>query len=376
MVSGGNFLEKVPELIRRRRSTLLGISPISEYTVLSSLRVASKLNAPIVFVASLNQIDVDGGYTGFTPSSFVRYVDEIVKAQNLNAKILFQVDHCGPWLKDDHIAKNYSYDEALNSTLKSAEEFIKAGFYLIHVDTTIDMEKKDKIADVETAAKRTVQLIDLIEGVAHSNDIEVKYEIGSDRWGYKPIEIFDKFISQVIIGLKKQKIDPQKIFFVVADVGTKVKPGNKVNESTLVAFSKIAFQYNRFLKIHSGDYLENTNILPRCNVGGINIGPMFADIQYQIVKKAILENAKYELLDKLNTLILRGDKLGKYMSKDKIEDYEVGIASRYIWSSHEARDIINVIEHYGVPISRRILEKMENVIEFYMKELNLKDFLI
>lgn len=373
LINKENYLEILLKKLRQKRSTLLGISPVSEYTIVSSLRVASRLSAPILLVASLNQVDIDGGYTGFTPTSFVKYVNEVMRAQDLGARVIFQVDHCGPWLKDEHIAKNYSYEEALNAVLKSIEEFIKAGFSLVHIDTTIDVEKPDKTADFETAIKRTTQLIGLVEDIAHSTGMEVRYEIGSDRWGYKPIDIFDKFVSSVIAGLREQRIDPRKVFFVVADVGTKVRPGNRVDESTLKLFSRTALQYNYFLKIHSGDYLENPSILPRCNVGGVNIGPMFADIQYQIIREAILELGKHELLDKLSMLITRSDKLGKYVRKGRVEDYEMGIASRYIWSSPEAREIINIVEHYGVPVARRVLERMENVIEFYMKELNLQN---
>ncbi|MCR8454674.1 MAG: class II D-tagatose-bisphosphate aldolase, non-catalytic subunit [Crenarchaeota archaeon] len=366
--------EKIIENLRNKRSTLLGISPVTEYVVISALKVASRLNAPIIFVASLNQVDVDGGYTGFTPGSFVKFVDDTIESQGLNSRVIFQLDHCGPWLKDDHIVKNYNYDEALNDVLRSVEEFIKAGFKLIHVDTTIDIERTNKTADIDTAIKRTVHLIDLIEDIARNHGIEVYYEIGSDRWGFKPVEIFDSFVSQAVSMLKRQNINSHKIIFVVADVGTKVQPGNRINEKVLEEFSRTALKYNYLLKIHSGDYLENPSVLPRFNVGGVNIGPMFADIQYQVVKEAILEIKDHKLLEKLSSLILSGDKIGKYMRKEKIEDYEIGLASRYIWSSREARELIILIERQGIPLSKRIIENMENKIEFYLKELNLESY--
>lgn len=156
-------LEVVLRKLRIKQSTLLGISPISKYVLTSGLKVADRFKAPMLFVASLNQVDVDGGYTGFTPSSFVKYVNEVIKKYDLSVWIVFQVDHCGPWLKDDHVLKNYSYNEALNAVLKSLEEFVKAGFSLFHIDTTLDLEKPDGVADVATAVERTVQLIDLAE---------------------------------------------------------------------------------------------------------------------------------------------------------------------------------------------------------------------
>lgn len=373
MINEENYLEILLKRLYQRRSTILGISPISEYTIVSSLRAANRLNAPLLFVASLNQIDIDGGYTGLTPSSFVKFVVDVIRKYDMNVKMLFQVDHCGPWLKDDHVVRNYSYNEALNAVLRSLEEFIKAGFSLVHIDTTVDLESSSGVADVKVAAERTVKLIDLVEDISRNLGLYVRYEIGSDRWGYKPINVFSEFVSYVIMGLKEKRIDPKKIVFVVADVGTKVKPGNKVHEDVLVQYSNTALQYDYLLKIHSGDYLENPSILPRCRVGGVNIGPMFADIQYRLIKQALVELQKDELIDKLYTLIMRSDKTGKYTKKERIEEYEIGVASRYIWSTREAYEIINIIEKHGIPITRRVLEKVEEVVEFYMKELNLQD---
>ena len=51
--------------------TLLGISPISPIVVEAALLAAREAKAPIMFIASLNQIDIDGGYTGWTPESFI-----------------------------------------------------------------------------------------------------------------------------------------------------------------------------------------------------------------------------------------------------------------------------------------------------------------
>lgn len=199
--------------------------------------------------------------------------------------------------------------------------------------------------------------------------------MGSDRWGYRPVGVFHEFLSRVITGLKRKRIDPQKVLFVVADVGTRVKPGNRVYEDKLVPYSNVALQYNYLLKIHSGDYLENPGVLPKCGVGGVNVGPMFADIQYRLVKQALIEIQRYDLLDKLNALIVHSDKTGKYTRKEKIEEYEIGVASRYVWSSDEAYELIGTIEFHGISVSKDINEKIERVIEFYVEELNLKGLL-
>lgn len=364
-------LERVLREIRVKPCTLLGVSPVSEYAVKATIRAASKLKAPVVFVASLNQVDVDGGYTGFTPGTFVEYVKRVLRERE-GTVVLFQVDHCGPWLKDEHVAKNYSYSEALDATLKSVEAFIRAGFNLVHVDATIDKEVESGVASLETAVKRTVEIVDLAEDIAAKWGVEVKYEVGSDRWGHTPPNRFEEFISGVVAGLKKKSIDPSKVVFAVAEVGTRIKPGNRVNGELIKQFTSVVSKYGYLLKVHSGDYLENPEILPQSGVGGLNVGPMLADVQYRVVKRAILEIGEHELLSQLNSLILRGDKLGKYTGRNKVEEYEMGLASRYVWSSREAYRIIEKIEEHGLPVSGKILENVEQVIEKYMKALNLE----
>ncbi|MEM4005636.1 MAG: class II D-tagatose-bisphosphate aldolase, non-catalytic subunit [Desulfurococcaceae archaeon] len=372
MTDRARFFEKLLRYMHKRSFTFLGISPVSEYVIISGIKAVAELNAPLIFVVSLNQVDIDGGYTGFTPNTFVKYVQELAIREHLDEQIiLFQLDHCGPWLKDEHILRNYSYNEALEATLKSLEKFIKAGFTLIHIDTTIDLEKTNYIADVELAAKRTVEIISYAENIARDLGVKIYYEVGSDRWGFRTPDVFARLISNIISGLKGENIDHEKVIFVVTDVGTRVRPGNRVDEKTISLFSNIALHHGYLLKIHSGDYLENPSILPLYRVGGINIGPMFADIQFKLVKEATLMINRNDLLDRLYAIILKGDKLKKHTKKDKIEEHELGLASRYIWSSPEAREVIKIVEQHGISLARKIIEEIKNTIEWYMRELNL-----
>ena len=52
--------------------TLLGACPNSISVIKASFRAAKRNNAPIIFVATLNQVDNDGGYTGMTQKDFVK----------------------------------------------------------------------------------------------------------------------------------------------------------------------------------------------------------------------------------------------------------------------------------------------------------------
>ena len=375
-------MRRILSRLKERKATLMCISPISKHVVYASISALRKVRAPVIYIASLNQVDVDGGYTGWTPEEFKAYVFKAVKDLGVGSEIpiILQLDHGGPWLKDKHIALNYSYHEAVDNFLKSLEAFIKAGFNLIHIDATVDMEKSDRFAELETAANRTADLISYAEEFARQYDKCVEYEIGSDRWSYKPPEVLESFIKKVLSELKRRGIDESKVVFVATDVGTEVRPGNKAEPSTVKAFSSLVLNYGLYLKVHSGDYLENPEILPENNVGGVNIGPVYAHIKYSAVKNLLLEKLSKEtalkLLSELNNLVAFGDKLAKYVSEDinKVEEYRIGLASRYIWSTVQAEAFLDkVASCTGINVRLYLIDRLSKEIEQYAVKLGLSD---
>jgi hypothetical protein len=357
---------------------LLFLSPISMHVVNSFIDVAVSSGAPLAFIASLNQVDLDGGYTGWTPRAFADFVNKrVVEAAGWEYPVILQLDHGGPWLKDKHIERNYTYEEALSDFLKSLEEFLKAGFCLIHLDATVDIEKPDMSADPGKAASRTVELLAYSEDLAAQLGIDrVFYEVGSDRWGYKPPHIYNYFLSSFVDSAKSRKLDLSKIVFSVAHVGTEVKPGNKADLGTLSIFVSLVKTYGFKLKIHSGDYLENPEVLLEAGVGGVNIGPMFAHVMYSSIVKILTEkmdsNEAIKYIEHLNSLITSADRLSKYTGKGKIEEYKLGLASRYIWSRPEVRGLISKISQtLQVDIDAFLAQQLKKAIMFYVEKLKI-----
>ena len=64
----------------------------------AALRHAQRHDLPFVlFEATCNQVNQDGGYTGMTPADFVRFVHAIAHQVGLDpARILLGGDHLGP----------------------------------------------------------------------------------------------------------------------------------------------------------------------------------------------------------------------------------------------------------------------------------------
>jgi Predicted tagatose 6-phosphate kinase len=61
----------------------------------ASLKSAKRNNAPIKFAATLNQVDLDGGYTGMTPYEFVKTIRDEAWQINLTTPVIIAIDHGG-----------------------------------------------------------------------------------------------------------------------------------------------------------------------------------------------------------------------------------------------------------------------------------------
>lgn len=96
----------------------------------ASLTLAETLDQPIVIEATSNQVNQDGGYTGLTPTDFIRFVQDIAARAKVDpARILFGGDHLGPqaWRK-------LAPDQAMDKAQRMVADYAAAGFTKIHLD--------------------------------------------------------------------------------------------------------------------------------------------------------------------------------------------------------------------------------------------------
>ncbi len=109
------------------KRTIFAACPNSISVLKASLQSAKRNNAPIKFAATLNQVDSDGGYTGFTQKEFVDTIHEEARVINYTGPVIVAIDHGGPWLKDKHKLENWSYEESMAAVKESFEKAIDAG---------------------------------------------------------------------------------------------------------------------------------------------------------------------------------------------------------------------------------------------------------
>src|SRR3982751_2018906 len=109
-----NYLLRQIELRRRGAElTLLAVCPNSVAVLEAAVAVAARSNAPMLFAATLNQVDRDGGYTGWTAQRFVEEMKGYATRYGCRSPLFPCLDHGGPWLKDQQARDNLSLEQAI-----------------------------------------------------------------------------------------------------------------------------------------------------------------------------------------------------------------------------------------------------------------------
>lgn len=96
----------------------------------ASLRLAERLDRPVVIEATSNQVNQDGGYTGMTPAAFIAFVNGLAAETGTDpARITFGGDHLGPqaW-------RRLPAEQAMAKAHVMVADYVGAGFGKIHLD--------------------------------------------------------------------------------------------------------------------------------------------------------------------------------------------------------------------------------------------------
>ena len=132
--------------------------------VLEACFLQAREDESILLIESTsNQVDQEGGYTGMKPVDFVGYVNSIATRVGFPKEmILMGGDHLGPnkW-------QVLTAGEAMNHAKVLVEEYVKAGFQKIHLDTSMfcadDPGDRKKPLSDEIVASRAAMLCRAVE---------------------------------------------------------------------------------------------------------------------------------------------------------------------------------------------------------------------
>jgi D-tagatose-1,6-bisphosphate aldolase subunit GatZ/KbaZ len=142
------------------------------------LKAALKTSENVCLVeATCNQVNQYGGYTGMSPSDFVRFVHEIAKENEFPVENLI--------LGGDHLGPNVWQGEPASSAMQKSEvmirDFVQAGFVKIHLDCSMRLgDDPEGPLKPETAAQRTAQLARVAEEASAVGVGLPRYVVGTE----------------------------------------------------------------------------------------------------------------------------------------------------------------------------------------------------
>jgi tagatose-1,6-bisphosphate aldolase non-catalytic subunit AgaZ/GatZ len=250
---------------------VLAICPNSEAVVKASMMSAKEAEAPLFFAATLNQVDLDGGYTGWTQHDFVRLARELALQYEYEGPIVVGLDHGGPWLKDVQTKEGWSLARAMEGVKQSLAACLDAGYDLLHVDPTVDRSlPKGESMPIEIVIERTLELIQSVEEHRRAKGLPpVSYEVGTEEvhGGLADMNVFRQFLDGLKGGLSERGLSDAWPCFVVGKVGTDLHT-TKFDPKVAQQLVAVAGEYGSAMKGHYTDSVANPEAYPQAGMGG------------------------------------------------------------------------------------------------------------
>lgn len=327
-----------------KRPTLLCVCPNSIAVVNAAISTFSEKNLPLLFVATLNQVDTDGGYTGWTPASFARYVDSRKKLLPSASPVYLCLDHGGPWKKRSHQLQYTSDAECLQATHDSIRACIDAGYSVLHLDATGTPPNQTPVHHTHALVDRTLELQSFAESVSSR---ELHFEAGTpeDSLGDRAVSRLSEFVETYVPACKMANLTLPS--FYVGDIGTTLSEPY-ADEDRIRQMVSISGQHGGLLKAHYSDDISNKSSFPILGVGAANIGPGLSGIEYAAVRELYqfdsihsrphpFDRAAITAINRHNPESLPQIDPSTYPLK-QADVNNVGYAIRYVWNDSDVAE--------------------------------------
>ena len=373
------------------RHTLLAVCPNSEAVARAALRAAQEARTPLLYAATLNQVDRDGGYTGWTPEALATFVADEVDRLHIEVPVFLGLDHGGPWAKDLHRTNGLNAEEAMSKAKRSVTACVEAGYDLLHLDPgAAPPAASDTPLPVETLVDRTVTLLQHAETVRRDNGHPpIAYEVGTDeaRGGLQREERVRSFLRRLRTALEDHDLPLPS--FVVGDLGTTLDSGHFDAERARRLVVAVADEMDALVKGHYTDDVNTPSDYPLSGVGGANVGPGLSAVEAEAVRDLVdLEarlGADSGMADALRSAVVESGRWQKWLHPEEqgrsFEDlpldrqrWLVDTGSRYVWAqpnvqAARARLYDNVAPYRDA--EAYVLWRLKTAILHYMHAFNL-----
>lgn len=378
--------------------TLLAVCPNSEAVLEAAVKAAARNAAPMLFAATLNQVDRDGGYTGWTPAQFVHRMRDYAGKYEISENWLYPcLDHGGQWLKDVHTRDKLSFEQTTREVKHSMTAMLEAGYQLLHIDPTVDRTISGT-PPVEVVVERSLDLIEYAEHERTRLGLEaVDYEVGTEEvhGGLVDLSNFERFLTLLREGLAARNLTHAWPTFVVAQVGTDLHT-TVFDKDAANHLYKIVTPYGALVKGHYTDWVENPQDYPLCGMGGANVGPEFTAVEFDALMTLLAREADLCLaspqtvpsrfLEALTHAVDESNRWQKWLQadeKDKGLDelsperraWMLKTCARYIWTAPQVAESREKLYANLRPIMRDphqfVVDEITRSIERYLTAFHL-----
>lgn len=294
----------------------LCVGPMTLNTIESINKFSKKNKKKIFIICSRNQIEnkaLGGGYVNnFSTENFGKYIRKLK-----NPFLVLGRDHGGPFTSDK---KTNSLKKEIINCKKSFASDIKAGFELIHIDTSFTKKYKFKYA---------LNLYNYCSKISQKLKKKISYEIGVNFHGdnFKKNE-FDKIIKN-FSRLKNIK-------FITGTTGSKINNSKQIGrfvEKNSKLMSKKLSQFDILIKDHNCDFLnkKQINLRKKSGIYSFNIGPELAFIENNILYSFGIKNKSKNFAIFLNK-VLNSEKWKKWCNKNSSNRLKFSTSAHYLYN--------------------------------------------
>ena len=387
----------------KRMMSLLAVCPNSKAVLEAAVNAAAKNRSPMLFAATLNQVDRDGGYTGWTQTQFVAELRSYAEQIGWDGPLYPCLDHGGPWLKDLHRLEELTFEATMNEVKQSITACLEAGYQLLHIDPTVDRDlPESEPVPIETVVARTIELISYAEAERERRGLPpIAYEVGTEEvhGGLADLKRFHRFLQELHDSLNAGNMADVWPCFVVAQVGTDL---HTTTFDTQIARSlyKIVAPLGSLVKGHYTDWVDNPYDYPNTGMGGANVGPEFTAEEYLALRElcnkeeTLCRNriglSSSNLMNVLEQVVVDSGRWMKWRvpEEDGLDFFELSperrawltqTSVRYIWTHPK---VVTSRSHlydnlaYEMPDPHGyVVNRIEIAIDKYIKAFNLSDSL-
>jgi D-tagatose-1,6-bisphosphate aldolase subunit GatZ/KbaZ len=333
------------------RPAVLAVCPNSEAVVKAAILASKEAQAPLFFAATLNQVDGDGGYTGWTQARFVALAREFAEELGYAGPMVVGLDHGGPWLKDLQTREQWPLDRAMQGVKDSLVACLEAGYDLLHVDPTVDRTRAAGTAlPIEVVISRTVEMIAHVERHRRAQGLPpVGYEVGTEEvhGGLADLPVFTRFLEGLKQGLAAEGLSEVWPCFVVGKVGTDLHT-TLFDPAVARELVARAAEYGSVIKGHYTDYVANSEAYPQAGMGGANVGPEFTEAEYGALEQLVAAEAQLAatpsgMMEALRAAVVASGRWEKWRQPEEAglgfdqlsaerQGWLVRTGCRYIWA--------------------------------------------